>query len=172
MLFAIACKVVEPSLFAWQFNESSQAENVDVYDAQTREVKIYHPLPYHNATEVEKEVSSLYQEGDKFYNVVEQRFQNDTFYIKIQDNLSARERFFALGNAVKDLKSTSKDENKTPSKSTFSLEDFSKFYFPSTAPAIERGAKIHIVYIKSLPENYLFHYLSPSLSTPTPPPNC
>lgn len=173
MLFAITCKVIEPALFAWQFHKTAQAENIDVYDEQTREIAFYHPLPYHSGEEqLDSQVSELYQENDKFYHVVERHFSNDTFYIKIQDNLSAREQFFALGDAVKeiDTKDTQQSDNQ-PIKKNLSLEDLSKVCSPTAAAAIvsenwtiSRGSY-------QLYGDVSFFIPLHCLSVPSPPPN-
>lgn len=173
LLLAAICKIVEPALYAWQFEKESQAENISVYNEQMREIKIYHPLPYHSNWEGNSEISDVYQEGNKFYNVIERRFSNDTFYIKVQENLSAREQFFALGDAVQKMtiENASNEDNK-PIKNIISLEDLSKVFPPTFSPVLERESW---TYIESsyYPYNDFSLFINPPfLSVPEPPPNC
>jgi hypothetical protein len=171
-LFALLCKIIEPTLLSQSFKDSTDAEQFEVYDDQTRTIKIYQPMPYHNDMETKKQVSELYQEGDKFYHIVEQSYKNDTFYIKIQDNMSARERFFALGDAVNSL-NLDKENNttSTPTKSTLSLEDLTKVFSPSNAPRLEREFFAYTTSTTRLSNEYLFAFSSIALAIPTPPPN-
>jgi hypothetical protein len=159
-------------LLSQSFKDSADAEQFEVYEDQTRTIKIYQPMPYHNDMETKKQVSELYQEGDKFYHVVEQSYKNDTFYLKIQDNMSARERFFALGDAVNSLNLD--EENNTASnhtKSTLSLEDLTKVFSPPNAPRLERETFAYTTTTARPQNEFLFVFSSITLAIPTPPPN-
>jgi hypothetical protein len=50
-------------------------------------------LPYATAWEDTSGKEGLIQHGDHFYNIVEQRYQNDTLYTTLKTNISAREHF-------------------------------------------------------------------------------
>jgi hypothetical protein len=160
-------------MLSLSYKVSADAEQFVVEDSQTRTIKIYHPMPYHANTSSNSDVSELYQEGDKFYHVVEQSFQNDTFYIKIQDNINARDRFFALGDAVKDLsfdkenQSNSKDNH----QSTLTLDDLSKVFSPPSAPQLIRGITQTLVSKTILNSEYCVTPQRIALAIPTPPPN-
>ncbi len=170
-LFALVCKIIEPMLLSQSFKDSADAEQFEVYEDQTRTIKIYQPMPYHNDVETQKKVSELYQEGDKFYHVVEQTYKNDTFYLKIQDNMSARERFFALGDAVDDLNFYKENKSSTPTKSTLSLEDLTKVFSPPSAPRLVRETFDYSTISARFQGEYLFAFSSIALAIATPPPN-
>ncbi len=159
-------------LLSQSFKDSADAEQFEVYDEQTRTIKIYQPMPYHNDVESQKHVSELYQEGDKFYHVVAQSYKNDTFYLKIQDNMSARERFFALGDAVDDLNfDKDNDKTSTPAKNFLSLEDLTKVFSPSNAPRLVRETCVYTTNVVRFQNEYLFAFSNIALAIPTPPPN-
>lgn len=173
LLLVAICKIVEPALYAWQFEKESQAENISVYNEQMREIKIYHPLPYHSNWKGNNEISDLYQEGDKFYNVIERRFSNDTFYIKVQDNFSAREQFFALGDVVQKMSVENPiNKNSESSKTFLTLEDLSKVYPPSFSPQLERESWTYIESSYRFYNDYSLFINSPFISVPELPPNC
>ena len=172
-MFALCCKIAEPVLLTLSLRESAAAEQFEVNENETRTLKVYQPMPYHGDVEKNLEVSRIYKEGDKFYHIVEQSFKNDTFFIKIQDNISARDRFFALGDAVKDLNINKENSNTNEHKTTLSLEDLTKVFPPSTQPLLKRGLYdwFHTPNTTHQPSAYSFNLSSVTLSVPTPPPN-
>jgi hypothetical protein len=63
------------------------------------EITIPLSIPYGTSWEND-EPSGLIRYEDKFYNIVEQRYENDSLYTVMQANLSAREQFFALADKI------------------------------------------------------------------------
>jgi hypothetical protein len=174
LLLVAICKVVEPAMYAWQFEVQTLAESVSIYNEQTREIKVYHPLPYHSNWDGNREISDVYREGDKFYNVIESRFSNDTFYIKVQDNLSAREQFFALGDAVQKMTMDSNNsrESNSPSKNIISFEDLLKGVVPALMPQICSESWLVSESSYRFYSNLSHFFDSPFLTILVPPPNC
>jgi hypothetical protein len=160
-------------LLTFSYQESASAEQFVVNEDETRTIKVYHPMPYHGNDEQNLSVSKVYKEGDKFYHIVEQSYQNDTFFIKIQDNINARDRFFALGDAVKDLNIDKENSPTKQHKSNISLEDLTKVFPPSTQPQLERGAHewSYAPNMARINFEYSSNLSSVTLSVPTPPPN-
>jgi hypothetical protein len=164
-------KIAEPAMLALHFEESAAAASFEVSEAITRTIKLYHPLPYHNDTKVQKEISELYQEGNNFYHIVEKCFERDTFYITIQENTSARERFFALADAVSDLKVNQIEEKSdTPPVKSFSLDDITKLFSPAATPILQR--ETWFFKEDSYPQysNFLLSFSNTYLSLFAPPP--
>jgi hypothetical protein len=137
-LALIACKVVEPLINAVRFEQTSN-EVMSVSENDIIEVKSYLPIPYHSGgSEIQETSTKTCNYEGHFYNIVEKRFSNDTLYLKLQDNLSARERFDALSNAVKSIVTAEATEKNTPAKKTMpSLEDITKVFLPAKIPTIQ-----------------------------------
>ncbi len=63
------------------------------------EIKVPLSIPYGTKWQNDNP-TGLIRYGDKFYNIVEQRYENDSLYTLMQANLSAREQFFALADKI------------------------------------------------------------------------
>jgi hypothetical protein len=101
------------------------------------ELKIYAPLPYGSNWEDNDPTQEIFQKDNNFYNIVARRFQNDTFYLKIQCNLAAKDRFQELSAAINTaLLQKTQPDGKSSTKSSFSLEDLIKVFPPPTSPTI------------------------------------
>jgi flagellar basal body L-ring protein FlgH len=170
LLLAALCKIVQPAMCVWEYHQTAKADNVAVYDNQTREIKIYYPLPYHNNTDVEHLISDVHEENGTFYNVVEKSYQNDTFYIKIQENLSAREQFYALSNAMQSI--DEHDATKIPTKADFSLEDLTKVFPPPACNPIVIAEEKDFITKFTHSQFYSLSLTTFYHTIPTPPPNC
>ena len=59
-------------------------------------IKLPLSLPYVSHWENEDGKAGLIQDGKEFYNVVHQRYENDTLYTLLKTNQNAKERFFEL----------------------------------------------------------------------------
>ena len=62
-------------------------------------LKVPLALPYGTTWNNDSPEGLIRYEGD-FYNIVEQRYENDSLYTVMQANLSAREHFFALADRI------------------------------------------------------------------------
>lgn len=101
------------------------------------ELKIYAPLPYGSNWEDNDPTQEIFQKDNNFYNIVARRFQNDTFYLKIQYNLAAKDRFQQLSEAINTaLLQKTQSDGKSSTKTSFSLEDLIKVFPPPIAPTI------------------------------------
>lgn len=70
-----------------------------------RVVKLPISLPYANDWENPDGRAGLIKDGDRFYNVVHQRYANDTLYTVLKTNRNARERFFDLADQLQQFNS-------------------------------------------------------------------
>ena len=104
------------------------------------ELKIYMPLPYGSDWENKSPFPESVKRGNTFYNVVERRYVNDTFYVKMQRNDNARTQFDALSVAVNELLAD-KDQDKKQSSntSTVSLDDLIKIFPPPVSSTIVKA---------------------------------
>jgi len=93
------------------------------------------PLPYNTSWENADGMPGLFQDNGEFYNVVHQKIENDTAYITLKTNVSARERFLELADQVtRSSQGDSTDE--TPiRKAIRSLSDLTKVYWLSSLHA-------------------------------------
>ena len=139
MLFLLFCKIAEPLISVIQFEQTTDGNALIIND-DFFEVKAYFAIPYHNANSVETELeSNTYQHEGQFYSIIEKRFANDTLYLKLQNNLSARERFASLTEVVNEMSLSKNSVNKDiPAKKStaINLEDLSKVFLPTFAPEI------------------------------------
>lgn len=62
-------------------------------------LKVPLALPYGTTWNNDSPEGLIRYEGN-FYNIVEQRYENDSLYTVMQANLSAREQFFALADRI------------------------------------------------------------------------
>jgi hypothetical protein len=115
---------------------ASELVNVD----EQIELKIYMPLPYGSDWENKSPFPESIKRGNDFYNVVERRYVNDTFYVRMQLNHNAREQFDALSTAVNSLLSNKDQDKKQSSKTTtVSLDDLIKIFPPPVSSTIVKA---------------------------------
>ena len=134
----IAYKVAEPLINAVRFEQTNN-EVVTVNEDDIIEVKSYLAIPYHNGErEIQETNAKIYNYEGHFYSIIERRFSNDTLYLKLQNNLSARERFDDLSNTIKAVVATENTDKNTPVKKSMpSLEDITKAFLPAKIPTIQ-----------------------------------
>lgn len=126
-MFGLAVSVF---LFENDFRLASTAEKSDSYKLVKFPVVT---LPYSSAWENEGEVEGIFQRQGEFYNVVKQKVENDTAYITLKTNISAREKFLELADQI-----TSGITDNTASQSPFGkairlMLNLSKIYWQNHA---------------------------------------
>lgn len=84
-------------------------------NAETMVVKIPISLPYQTDWEAPREAEGELRKGDEFYQMVDQKMENDTLYTTIVADQNARDRFFDLANQVSEH--LSDQPEKAPAKS-------------------------------------------------------
>ena len=104
------------------------------------EFKVYMPLPYGSDWENKSPFPESIKRGNNFYNVVERRYVNDTFYVRMQLNHNAREQFDALSTVVNSLLSDKNQDKKQSSNTTsVSLDDLIKIFPPPVSSTIVKA---------------------------------
>jgi hypothetical protein len=104
------------------------------------ELKAYMPLPYGSDWDNKSPFPESIKRGNNFYTIVEKRYVNDTFYVKMQLNHNAREQFDALSMAVNELMADKGQDKKESSKtSTITLDDLIKIFPPPVSSTIVKA---------------------------------
>lgn len=133
LVFLMLYKSVEPITLCLDFKKTAQSSVQFIENEDIITLKVYYPLPYSSQSHELSENQNLIKNGDSFYNIVEQRYDQDTFYLKIKSNLSARERFSALSDVVNELKSikgTASKDQKSTKTTTIKVVDYIKPELP------------------------------------------
>jgi hypothetical protein len=126
-------------------------------------------LPYTTSWENEDGTAGLVKKDGEFYNIVHQKIENDTLFVTLQINASARDKFFELAGSMNDLTDNGKSKNSSSDRALKILKDLVKCYLP-----IEKKPElIHEVFFS--PDLITFKSCSPSHSAPSrsfdsPPP--
>ncbi len=77
-------------------------------------VKVPISLPYTTTQWEEPQgKKGLVRLNGQFYNIIHQRYENDTLYTELKTNITAREHFFALAQEVQQIQ----DQKMTPTSS-------------------------------------------------------
>jgi hypothetical protein len=117
------------------FEDDYQTASPIREDDKWQTVKMHLPtLPYNTTWENSDGQEGLIRHGDEFYNVTEQRHENDTLYVTLKTNQHARDRFFELANMIQEITDQSADTPESPlGKAVKLLSDLLKVYLPNTA---------------------------------------
>jgi hypothetical protein len=107
----------------------------------------------------------LIRNQHEFYNIVEQRYENDTLYTVLQSNQAARDQFFALADMVQQETEVSSPASDLL-KLLKNLSDY--YYFSTSGQAVE--AVFYTCAVSKMAVCARACYLSPVSSIPTPPP--
>lgn len=97
--FLLLLNMLGQSVAVWFIEEMHTTPTEEQLGEEFVEITIPLSIPY--GTQWQNDApSGLIRYGDKFYNIVEQRYENDSLYTLMQANLSAREQFFALADQI------------------------------------------------------------------------
>ena len=118
-------------LFENDFQTASPISQNDKWQT----VKMHLPtLPYNTTWENKEGQEGLIRDGNEFYNVTEQRHENDTLYVTLKSNEHARDRFFELANMIQEITDQSADRSESPlGKAVQLLSDLLKVYLPNSS---------------------------------------
>ena len=131
-------------------------------------LKVPLALPYGTTWNNDSPEGLIRYEGD-FYNIVEQRYENDSLYTVMQANLSAREQFFALAERIQ--QEFGHDVNKTGNP----LEKSSKVFSTAIKHYLSTQRRVTFFLwdlLEGTPRTSTYHIAwavySPSPATPPP----
>lgn len=101
--------------FALRYVANSDTEFVsNESSSDSYMVKIPISLPYPSNREIPQEVSGSLQQGDEFYQMLDQKIENDTLYTRVVNDKNARDQFLDLADLVNEHLNDQPD--KAPSK--------------------------------------------------------
>jgi hypothetical protein len=127
-------------------------------------------LPYTSSWENEQGAPGLIRKNGEFYNVTHQKIENDTLYVTLQPNASARERFFELAQNMNHLTDQKQKSQSASDRAVKLLSELLKSYLPFS-PKAELHPDIYITEL-SIDFPYCAGFASaPPLSTNVPPPD-
>ncbi|MEO6285593.1 MAG: hypothetical protein ABIN80_30070 [Dyadobacter sp.] len=150
-----------------------QFENVSTaYDTAIPEVMAVAvpSLPYTDSWENENGTPGLVKKNGEFYNVIHQKIENDTLYVTLQPNVSARERFVELAENMNHLSDQKQKSESTSDRAVKLLNELLKCYLPFSPKSILHPD----IYITNLSIDFPYcagSATAPLLSTIVPPPD-
>lgn len=103
--------------FKDDFSQATEASHED----QWIEVKVAVSLPYTADFVNTAPQGKLFEYKGEFYNIVEQRYQNDTLITKIKTNQKAKKRFESLADEALSQVDKSENQSQSPLKKALSL---------------------------------------------------
>jgi hypothetical protein len=141
LLAVLLFKISEPMVVALRYENAKDVAVSELVKVDEQiELQVYMPLPYGSDWENKSPFPESVKRGNNFYNIVERRYVNDTFYVKMQLNHNAREQFDALSVAVNSLMAEKNQDKKQSSKtSTVSLDDLIKIFPPPVSSTIVKA---------------------------------
>jgi hypothetical protein len=96
-------------------------------------------VPYSTSWENTEDVGGLFKDQGKFYNIIRQKIENDTIYLTLKTNLSARDRFLELADQMTHANQLDGKKPSPLSKALKSLLDLDKVYWMSSTPYTSAG---------------------------------
>ncbi|MHA8053806.1 hypothetical protein [Aquirufa sp. OSTEICH-129A] len=103
--------------FALRYIANSDSEfALSEEESDSYVVKIPISLPYPSNREIPQEVSGSLQQGDDFYQMLDQKIENDTLYTRIANDKNARDQFTELADLVSEHLSDQPEKAPTKSK--------------------------------------------------------
>ena len=126
-------------------------------------------LPYAASWENTNDAAGLFQFEGQFYNIIHQKIENDTAYVTLKTNLSARERFLELANEVTNIYQRNLATQSPFQKAIHSLSDLAKVYWVSPGKILFTFSCISLKVLSFYLDNKLV-VRSPFLSLLSPPP--
>ena len=152
--------------FENDFQTAGEQQELDEYKVVKFPVTT---LPYTTSWENTDDVVGLFQHEGEFYNVVHQKIENDTAYVTLKTNLSARERFLELADQITDISHHPSASAPPLRKAIRSLSDLAKVYWVSPG-------RVSVVFTDIASRAFTAYsdahitFISPLLALSTPPP--
>lgn len=154
-------------LYCWEEYGIANSQEVNIEESGDYYwIKQPLQLPYQNNWAESRPIEGKVKHGENHYNLVEQRYQNDTLYTLCKLDNNARFRFMELAEHITDH--VKEHSSQAPSgKNSYLLKHFLKEY-----TSIQRYTVLYILeWIK--PFNRLFHHYQLSegyFNNTSPPP--
>jgi hypothetical protein len=127
-------------------------------------------LPYTASWENEDGTAGLIRKDGEFYNIVHQKIENDTLFVTLQSNSSARERFFELAGSMNDLSDSEKSKKSPSDRALKVLNDLVKSYLPTADRILPFTCAAFSLPNRISFRDHIFLLQSSLLSFDSPPP--
>ena len=126
-------------------------------------------LPYSSSWENADGTPGLVSDDGQFYNIIHQKIENDTAYITLKTNFSARERFLELADQIAHTGQNDLTDETPMRKAIRSLSDLVKVYWhkPFHAMLTFTGIAVNTLATYAANSNT---FISPFLAFFAPPP--
>ena len=102
-LLLLLYQLVGLPLAVLTFEQSYESATPVLLADEWKVVKLPISLPYTDSWENPDGQAGLVRDGNEFYNIVHQRYANDTLYTLLKTNQNARERFVDLADQLQQL---------------------------------------------------------------------
>lgn len=121
------------------FDKDFSTASPTVANDEWQTLKMHLPtLPYNSTWKNTEGQEGLIRHGDEFYNVTEQRHENDTLYVTMKTNQTARDRFFELADQIQEMTDQEAQLPDSPmGKAVKLLSDLLKNYLPTSITIME-----------------------------------
>lgn len=152
--------------FEEDFQTASETQDADEYRFMKFPVA---SLPYTTSWENTNDVAGLFQSDGQFYNVIHQKIENDTAYITLKTNLSARERFSELADQMTDTGREPSAAGTPLKRAIRSLSNLLKVYWVTPRQVVLIFTDLALKAFTSCSDKDTI-FISPLLALFTPPP--
>ncbi len=134
------------------FDKDFRSASPTAANDEWQTLKMHLPtLPYNTTWKNAEGQEGLIRHGDEFYNVTEQRHENDTLYVTMKTNQTARDRFFELADQIQELTDQTSQLPDSPiGKAVKLLSELLKVYLPTSIMEWPAGQTI----VLSVQQNY------------------
>ncbi|MPR34565.1 hypothetical protein [Salmonirosea aquatica] len=167
--FLLLIHMLGQTVSVWCLEAFYNTPNSGVLSEERIVLKVPFAIPYGTTWNNDAPEGLVHYEGD-FYNIVEQRYENDSLYTVMQANFSAREQFFALAERIQQEFGHNVNKSGNPlEKSTKVFSTAIKHYLSTQRRVtfylweLMEGTSM----LSSYPVNWSAYDLSPA----TPPPD-
>ncbi|MCE7068140.1 hypothetical protein [Dyadobacter sp. CY326] len=126
-------------------------------------------LPYTTSWENEDGTAGLIKKDGEFYNIVHQKIENDTLFVTLQVNASARDKFVELADSMNELSDNDKSKKSSSDRALKLLQDLVKSYLPIETRSTFGCEYYAFLESVSFCEHLSFHR-APAQSFDSPPP--
>jgi len=168
-LFILLYQLIGLPLAVLTFERSFDSPTLASESDEYMVVKLPISLPYTNSWDNPDGQDGLIRDGDSFYNVVHQRYVNDTLYTVLKTNQNARDRFFDLADQMQQL-DTEQPAAKSPLSRLLKLlqERITTYLLPMSWQLLQPVCSLLTAQVSYV--DPLLTYGGADLTCPSPPP--
>lgn len=154
------------------FDKNFRTASPTIASDEWQTLKMHLPtLPYNTTWENAEGQEGLIRHGDAFYNVTEQRHENDTLYVTMKTNQTARDRFFELADQIQEMTDQKSQSPDSPmGKVVKLLSELLKTYLPISIIEWPSGERVITLLVQNYFSTPCSSLLQTTLLLHSPPP--